>query len=123
MNPYESQARRVSSQRFHKTAADGAQGSVGGVGGPVDLDVAVRDYPAIMRARGLNGFEPPFESNGEEASEMIYETVGDVPAWARPTVEKLLAKGFLKGTESGLDLNETMLRLLVINDRAGLYGA
>lgn len=38
-----------------------AAGSVPGVAGPVDLDVAYKDYPAIMRANGLNGFaaQPP----------------------------------------------------------------
>lgn len=31
-------------------------GRVDGIAGPVDLDLAYRDYPAIMREKGLNGF-------------------------------------------------------------------
>lgn len=34
-------------------------GKVNGIASNVDLDIAYRDYPAIMRARGLNGFAKP----------------------------------------------------------------
>ena len=51
----------------------------------------------------------------------IYKTLADVPAWGRSTVEKLLEKGYLEGTGDGLNLEHNMLRVLVINDRAGLY--
>ena len=51
----------------------------------------------------------------------IYKTLADVPAWGKPTVEKLLEKGYLEGTGDGLNLEHNMLRVLVINDRAGLY--
>lgn len=47
----------------------------------------------------------------------------DIPVWALPTVEKLIAHGSLKGDSKGdLNLSNDMLRLLVINDREGLYG-
>ena len=53
---------------------------------------------------------------------MIYNTIDEVPDWARPTIQMLVDKGWLKGNGDGqLGLNDTMLRLLVINDRAGLY--
>ncbi len=45
----------------------------------------------------------------------------NMPEWARPTIEKLTARGYLRGGEEGLGLTDDMLRLLVINDRAGLY--
>lgn len=32
-----------------------------------------------------------------------------------------MGKGLLKGNEKGLDLSYTLLKLLVINDREGLY--
>lgn len=55
---------------------------------------------------------------------MIYAWVDDnMPDWAKPTVTKLMRKGYLKGDEEGkLNLDDNMLRMLVINDRAGLYG-
>lgn len=55
--------------------------------------------------------------------EMIYDYIDEnLPEWARPTIEKLVRLGHLKGDEHGrLGLNETMLKIFVINDRAGLY--
>lgn len=55
---------------------------------------------------------------------MVYNYIDDnMPEWARPTITKLMDKGFLKGDEEGrLNLDENMLRMLVINDRAGVYG-
>ncbi len=55
---------------------------------------------------------------------MIYACVDDnMPDWAKPTITKLINKGYLKGDEEGkLNLDDNMLRMLVINDRAGNYG-
>ena len=36
-----------------------ASGTVSGIAGPVDTDVAYRDYPGYIRAHGLNGFKLP----------------------------------------------------------------
>ena len=53
---------------------------------------------------------------------MIYNYIDkNMPEWARPTVQKLVDKGFLKGDGGGLGLTDDLLRILVINDRAGLY--
>ena len=53
---------------------------------------------------------------------MIYNYIDkNMPEWARPTVQKLVDKGFLKGDGGGLGLTDELLRILVINDRAGLY--
>ena len=57
----------------------------------------------------------------ESGKEKIYATIEDVPEWGKPTIRKLLAKGILNGTRASLDLTYTLLRLLVINDRAGVY--
>ena len=59
---------------------------------------------------------------GEEEEEMRYNTVEDCPAWARETVCKLMRKGYLSGDGQGLDLSHDMVRLLVIHDRAGVFG-
>ena len=55
---------------------------------------------------------------------MIYDYVDEnMPAWYRPTIEKLVRKGYLKGDEQGrLRLTETEMRLYTVNDRAGIYG-
>lgn len=52
---------------------------------------------------------------------VVYNTIDEVPDWGKATVNKLIDKGILAGSEKGLDLSYTMLRMLVINDRAGLY--
>ena len=53
---------------------------------------------------------------------MIYNYIDEnMPDWARPTIQKLVDKGILKGDGEGLSLTEDLLRMLVINDRAGLY--
>lgn len=56
-------------------------------------------------------------------NKMIYNYVDDnMPEWAKVTVTKLMQKGYLKGNDKGeLNLDDNMLRMLVINDRAGLY--
>ena len=58
----------------------------------------------------------------EEHCEMRYKTLDDVPTWGKATVQKLLNKDLLLGGDNGLDISEDMLRIFVINDRAGLYG-
>lgn len=57
-------------------------------------------------------------------NKMVYAWVDDnMPGWAKPTVTKLMRKGYLKGDNDGkLMLDDNMLRILVINDRAGIYG-
>lgn len=58
----------------------------------------------------------------EEDDEVRYKYYDDMPDWAQPTVSKLVKKGYLKGEGSGvLNLTEDTLKVLVINDRAGLY--
>ena len=54
---------------------------------------------------------------------MIYNYIdNNMPEWARETVQKLVDKGYLKGNDQGeLGLTDEMLKLFVINDRAGLY--
>lgn len=59
----------------------------------------------------------------ELTNKMIYAWVDDnMPEWARPTITKLVNLGFLKGDEEGkLNLDDNMLRILVILDRAGNF--
>ena len=79
-------------------------GQVPGIKTDVDMDVSRLDF--------------------REEREMRYKTVEECPEWARETVEKLVRRGVIRGRgdERGLDLTEDMLRMLVWNDRAGVYG-
>lgn len=59
----------------------------------------------------------------KKSNAKVYDRVQDCPAWAKDTVQRLVNKGFLQGDENGkLGLTEDLMRVLVINDRAHLYG-
>ncbi|MBQ6554298.1 MAG: N-acetylmuramoyl-L-alanine amidase [Firmicutes bacterium] len=72
-------------------------------------------------AKRLSNRMDELEKAFENSREKVFKSESDVPAWGKATVEKLVKKGCLKGSENDLDLTYTLLRLLVINDRAGLY--
>ncbi len=56
------------------------------------------------------------------AQEKVYHYTKELPDWARPTIQKLMDRGVYAGnSENDLNLPETLMRVLVINDRAGLY--
>lgn len=57
----------------------------------------------------------------ENAVERRYNTVDEIPAYAKTTIQKLVDKGYLNGTTTGLDLSLDMIRMLVILDRAGCF--
>lgn len=57
-----------------------------------------------------------------ENAQKVYHYTNELPDFARATIQKLLDRGILKGeSDSDLNLSEDLVRLLVINDRAGLY--
>lgn len=52
----------------------------------------------------------------------VYHYTQELPDWAVPTIQKLLDKKLFAGaSKSDLNLPETLMRTLVINDRAGIY--
>lgn len=58
----------------------------------------------------------------EEISMKRYKYPEELPAWAQETIRKLIDKKFLQGNGVGLDLSHDMVRMLVILDRAGMFG-
>lgn len=67
------------------------------------------------------GVEPEEEPQAVEKT--VFHSIEEVPEWARPTIEKLVDRGALQGVGGGdLDLSMDLIRMLVINDRCGLYG-
>ena len=52
---------------------------------------------------------------------IMYQTIENVPDWARPSIQKLIDKGVLQGDGKGnLNLSGDLTRILVILDRIGL---
>ena len=72
-----------------------------------------------------------FIEDREESKMLYYNKIADMPGYAQPVIKKLCDKKFLNGSgtakdEEGypadLNLSMDMIRILVINDRAGIYG-
>lgn len=58
----------------------------------------------------------------ENKNTKTYKTLEDIPAWGKPTVEKLVNKKAIQGDENGdLNISNDLLRMLVIHDRLGIY--
>ncbi len=68
-------------------------------------------------------FKKRLSEQKEGGADMIYNYMDEnMPDWAKPTIQKLIDKGALKGNEKGeLMLTDVMLRIFVANDRMGLY--
>lgn len=76
----------------------------------------------------LRGEEPmtaeekrAFETLEKQAGATV-DTVEQAPAWAKETLKKLTTRGILQGDGTSLRLSEQMVRMLVILDRAGIFG-
>lgn len=65
---------------------------------------------------GVAYLPPETKPNGR------YDTLEDIPGYAVDTIRKLVDHGHLKGTGTGLDLSLDMIRLLVVLDRADVFG-
>lgn len=50
----------------------------------------------------------------------IYNTIDEVPEWARPTIRKLADANILEGDGGGLALDYNTIRMLVVLDRANV---
>lgn len=79
-----------------------------------------------MGAAVVKGFLTYLGMDYEESVEKMGQTdrfnaVNQLPGWAVPTIIKLVERGLLRGDGRGLDLSMDMMRIFVVNDRAGLY--
>lgn len=80
----------------------------------------------VLHGLSMDSFRRDVQSllNGcdwEEVDAVRYNSVSEVPEWARPTVQKLVEQKILNGDGTGLGLTNDMVRLLVILDRAGVF--
>lgn len=71
------------------------------------------------------------EKMKEDEDVKRYNTMQELPDWARPTIRRLIELGCIQGNgappdregyPTDLDLSHDMLRAFVVNDRAGVYG-
>jgi N-acetylmuramoyl-L-alanine amidase CwlA len=90
----------------------------------IPVDRVIRHWDVTHKA-----CPAPFVGAGQAAWEefkgglIMYQKFENVPEWAKPTVKKLVDKGWLTGDGNGnLNLTNDMVRMLVILDRAGNFG-
>ena len=58
----------------------------------------------------------------KEMAEKVYKYTSELPDWARPTIQKLLDKGYYNGASpDNLNLPESIMRTMVILDRVGIF--
>ena len=84
-----------------------------------DADGGAVERRARKFAQIVGAVRPSYD---KEVEEVRYNTVEECPDWARKTVQKLIDKGYLGGNGQSLDLSHDMVRVLVIQDRAGGFG-
>lgn len=97
----------------------------------VGFAVDINTCPDMDRAGMWSYRQPaPVEETEEKGMER-YNAVAELPKWAEPTVRKLISKSYLKGNggerdaegiPADLDLSHDMVRILVILDRAEVFG-
>lgn len=88
-------------------------------------DASRKNCPASMKENNWAEwyeFKKKLIEEEQPMAQPIYNKVDDVPEYARPTIQKLLDKGFLKGDDKGLlNLSVDMLRTFVVLDRSGAF--
>ena len=91
----------------------------------MDLIVSKAAWYAAKQDDGEAGKskEKEWEKDMEKIKEEItrYNTVDELPEWAKPTIQKLLDKGLLSGDGKSLDLSADMIRVFVVLDRNGTF--
>ncbi|MBQ7542541.1 MAG: glycoside hydrolase family 25 protein [Clostridia bacterium] len=95
-----------------------ATGRVNGIRGAVDLDAAYKDYPAIMRRNGLNGFPAVSRRSTEPYVGMALE-LADTPLYV--SSDTPYASGRLNGTYYLYD-TQTVNGRCRVTDRRGFAG-
>ena len=81
------------------------------------FDVTGKNCPAPFVGAG----QADWEKFKEVIAMKRYNTIEEMPEWAKPTIQKLIDAKILNGTGAGLDLSMDSIRLLVILDRAGVF--
>lgn len=99
------------------------EGNTSGESGVVDNGGGVWSKSYDLSYSKIYGYgRPDYDPEPEVSDGKRYQTLDETPTYAKATVQKLMDKDYLMGKTTGLDLSEDMIRMLVINDRAGIYG-
>lgn len=70
---------------------------------------------AFIRAVGEEAASPASSSAAESGKR--YQSLSELPSWARDEIGEIAASGAIKGRSGDLDLSEDMIRTLIIAKR------
>ncbi len=92
------------------------EGNTSTASGVVDNGGSVAKKKYALSYNRIAGYgRPKYPVKKEEVKKMIYNTVNECPAWARPYVNKAVEKGYIKGTDTGsLNLDDMKIWCLVV---------
>lgn len=79
-------------------------------------------YLISKKQKAATPTKKPEQTKVEDDDTVKYQKYENIPDWGKEAVKHLMDKGYLSGTGNGnIDLTESMLRMIVINYKAGLY--
>jgi hypothetical protein len=92
------------------------EGNTSTASGVVDNGGSVAKKKYALNYSRIAGYgRPKYPTKKEEAKQMIYNTINECPAWARPYVQKAIDNGYIKGTGTGaLNLDDMKIWCLVV---------
>ena len=76
------------------------------------------DLPGICDHYGYEYITAYLQQLKEAEQTLRYQSVDELPQWAKAETQELIDLGALRGNEKGLDVTEDMLRTMIINLRA-----
>lgn len=91
------------------------------------MDYSMDRFRADVKAR-VDALTTKNDKEDEDVKR--YNTMKELPDWAKPTIQKLIAMGCIRGggapidadgNPTDMDLSHDMVRVFVVNDRAGIY--
>ena len=96
------------------TACDGREITV--IEGNISNAVGYRTLE--VNSRYIRGYGvPKYELLAESNVQVRYQSIKDLPEWAKAETQELIDLGALRGNDKGLDVTEDMLRTMIVNLR------
>ena len=85
---------------------------------PADQSERVQNLRASYSQEFYEDYALSNKIDKNEAEDMKrYNTLAEIPEWAKTTITRMINQGILKGNGNDLDLSEDMLRMCVIFER------
>lgn len=86
-----------------------------------DVTHKICPAPFVKNEAAWQEFKAALTATEQEDDEVRYQTINDVPEWARGTIEKLMKEGALAGDGNGnINVSEDFCRTMVVLDRKGV---